>query len=32
MNGSALNIDVSTLTKGMYTLAIGGKTSLFVKD
>ena len=32
MNGTELNINVSAFTKGMYTVTIGGKTKLFVKD
>lgn len=32
MNGTELNIDVQSLIKGMYTVSIGGKTKLFVKE
>lgn len=32
MNGTELNINVSAFTKGIYTVTIGGKTKLFVKD
>jgi len=32
MNGTELNINVAAFTKGMYTVRIGGKNKLFVKD
>jgi len=32
MNGTELNINVSAFTRGIYTVTIGGKTKLFVKD
>jgi len=32
LNGTELNIDIQSLAKGMYTVSIGGKTKLFVKE
>jgi len=32
INGTELNIDIQSLIKGIYTVSIGGKTKLFVKE